>query len=433
MLDILQVLSCPVCGGDLWLSEEKLCCSCGYYFKHTDNFYSMPSTGRDDKYASFYTSAYFKSSLYDYTSYRIDKILSFSMTKMGCRVLDVGCGPGEIAVRCAMLGGDVFGIDVSRDALRLSAESGIKRNIKLSLFEFDGRNIPFKDGTFDSIILADVVEHVDDSTLNDLIKECSRLLAAKGRVVIHTSPTKNIIVLTEAIKKLSLNKIDFHSRVVNPDYEFLHIRYHTRRSLMRVLKRNSLFPVIWGDLQYLKGSRLENLLIKLKIQDLFPDQLWCLATKDEACCRIKFKEIPYLGLIDVPSEIDLGDSDDLCLGHGFYNKEFNSFRWTGKAANLFMTIPEDGKEIYLQLHASNPDINKVPLHVSIYIGPDKLSEIYLSDFDIRDYSFRLPKNIKTGTAELKVAVDRTFIPKEFGINEDTRALGVAIHKIGIKN
>ena len=432
MLDILKVLTCPVCHGDLRSSDEELRCSCGYYFRHADNFYSMPQNGQEDKYASFYTDTYFTSSLYDYTSYRIDKILSFSRPRKGHRVLDVGCGPGEIAVRCAMSGADVFGIDVSRDALRLSAENGIKQNVKLNLFEFDGRNIPFKDGTFDSIILADVVEHVEDDTLNDLIKECSRILAAEGRIVIHTSPTKNIIALTKAIKLLSLHKIDFHSRVINPDYEFLHIRYHTSSSLKKILERNLLFPVIWGELQYLRGSRLENLLISLKIQNLFPDQLWCIATKNRPNSQMKSKEIAYLDFIDIPSELDLGDSADLCIGNGFYDKEFNSFRWAGKAAKLFLTIPEDSTQIYLQLHASNPDIDKTPLRVSLYAGQDKVSDIYLTDYEVHDYSFRLPENIKPGTTELKVVVDRTFIPKESGMNEDTRALGVAIHKIGTR-
>lgn len=131
--------------------------------------------------------------------------------------------------------------------MRLSAERSAREGVVVNLFEFDGENVPFKDAVFDSIILSDVVEHVEDDTLNLLLRESARLLRPEGRLIIHTSPTKNIIDLTKMLKILSLGMMDLHSRLINPDYEFLHVRYHSMRSLRRLLKKNMLHPVIWGE------------------------------------------------------------------------------------------------------------------------------------------------------------------------------------------
>ena len=108
-------------------------------------------------YSDLYTEEYYKCPFYDYTSYRLEKIVALARPGPSRRILDLGCGPGEIAVRCAQQGAEVFGVDVSRDALRLSAERAAKNNVRLGLFEFDGMRIPFSDSIFDSVVLSDVV------------------------------------------------------------------------------------------------------------------------------------------------------------------------------------------------------------------------------------------------------------------------------------
>jgi len=140
---------------------------------------------------------------------------------------------------------EVYGIDVSKDALRLSSERCAREKVRVRLFEFDGEKVPFKESMFDSIILSDVVEHVEDETLDLLLGECARLLKSDGRLIIHTSPTRNIIHLTKIIKSASFGRYDLHARLVNPDYEHLHVRYHSLGSLRRLLKKNSLYPIMW--------------------------------------------------------------------------------------------------------------------------------------------------------------------------------------------
>jgi len=432
MLDLAEIVRCPHCGGEMSWAGDDLCCDCGYCLEFCDNFFNVKDKiDKTGGYAEFYTKKYYKSSLYDYTGYRLDRIIGFAMSGEGRRILDLGCGPGEIAVRCAKRGAEVFGIDVSRDALRLSAERSAREKVKVNLFEFDGEIIPFRDSTFDSIVLSDVVEHVEDETLNVLVRECARLLNSEGRLIIHTSPTKNIIALTKMLKMVSLGRVDLHSRLVNPDYEFLHVRYHSKGSLRRFLKRNSLHPVIWGEVRYLADSWLPKLLGRLGMGDIFSDQIWCVAFKDGRFLKPNRGKKPYMSLIEPKSEIDLGRCDDLYINYGFYDSEFDSFRWTEKRASLFVNVPEDHDHVEIQLHTSNPDVDKEPIRIDLYLGDHLISRFYLSDWEMQVRTFKIDEKIMPGMAELRLEVERTFVPKEHGMNEDPRELGVAIHRVVI--
>ncbi|GIN20060.1 MAG TPA: class I SAM-dependent methyltransferase [Bacillus bacterium] len=55
----------------------------------------------------------------------------------GNRVLDLGCGTGELSIRLLKQGFDVTGVDVSEDMLAVSAEKADKEGVALPLFQQD--------------------------------------------------------------------------------------------------------------------------------------------------------------------------------------------------------------------------------------------------------------------------------------------------------
>ena len=385
----------------------------------------------DESYSRFYTRDYFNSSLYDYSSYRLSRILELAQPGIGKRVLDLGCGPGEIAVRCAKRGAEVYGIDVSGDALELSAERCKKEDVMVHLLKFDGQRIPLKDATFDSIILSDVVEHVDDETLSMLVKECTRLLIPEGRMVIHTSPTKNIITLSRFLKRATFGGVDLHSRLVNPDYEFLHIRYHSKGSLRTVLTRCMLHPLLWGEFRYLSWTKMPMWADVLGLRDTLADQLWCLAFKDPERAKEARQDRPYLDTAQLSSKVNFGRCDELCINYGFYHSEKDGFRWTSRAASLFIEIPDSYSHMVIWVQTVNPGVAQRPVKVSIFLADRKIMEFRLKDQMMREFSGAIKKGLRPGPAELRLTVDGTFVPKELGINEDGRELGVAVHRIEI--
>ena len=80
------------------------------------------------------------------------------------RVLDIGCGSGDLAARVMRLRPDVsiVGIDVL-----------VRPGTAIPVTEFDGYHAPFPDGAFDAAMIVDVLHHADDPEA--LLAEAARV------------------------------------------------------------------------------------------------------------------------------------------------------------------------------------------------------------------------------------------------------------------
>jgi 2-polyprenyl-3-methyl-5-hydroxy-6-metoxy-1,4-benzoquinol methylase len=102
----------------------------------------------------------------------------------GVRVLEVGCGTGDLCRALAELGAEVTGIDFSQEAIRLAIEKGRG--------DFRCQPLDQHEGRYDVVISFGVLEHLDDpfkalrkmSTLADeLILACPSWLNTRGYVL----------------------------------------------------------------------------------------------------------------------------------------------------------------------------------------------------------------------------------------------------------
>lgn len=173
------------------------------------------------------------------------------------------------------------------------------------------------------------------------------------------------------------------------------------------------------------------ILGRLGLGEIFSDQLWCVALKGRGSLKKIRSNKPYLSLMEPKSEIDLGKCADLYINYGFYHSESDSFRWTMKGCSLFINVPEDRDRLEIELHTSNPDVVEDPLLIDLYLGNRKISRFSLSDMDIKVFRFDIDEEMAPGMTELRLEVDRTFVPKELGMNNDPRELGVAIYRVSI--
>lgn len=106
------------------------------------------------------------------------------------RVLDVGCGAGEIAERIAReIGADVVALDASQRMVDLTRERGVEAVLG------DIQALPFDDGSFDCVIAGWVLYHVVDRAT--AIAECARVLRPGGRFVAATLADDNLAELWE--------------------------------------------------------------------------------------------------------------------------------------------------------------------------------------------------------------------------------------------
>ncbi len=98
------------------------------------------------------------------------------------RVLDLGCGPGNLLDYLAPHG-DTFGSDFSQDALRFCAGRGFRR-----LFRADFHALPLRDDCFDLVTCIDVLEHLEDD--RRAIGELVRILRPGGLLVVSVPAFK---------------------------------------------------------------------------------------------------------------------------------------------------------------------------------------------------------------------------------------------------
>ncbi|MEX2246699.1 MAG: class I SAM-dependent methyltransferase [Dehalococcoidia bacterium] len=122
---------------------------------------------------------------------RFEKALSLAGALRGRRVLDVGCGRGELVIQSALRGAEAWGIDYAPAAVGIAREAidaagGVRGRAHAR--EMDVKALTFGDGHFDAAFLMDVVEHLYPAELSRALDELHRVLAPGGRLIVHTSP-----------------------------------------------------------------------------------------------------------------------------------------------------------------------------------------------------------------------------------------------------
>lgn len=91
--------------------------------------------------------------------------------------LDVGTGTGEVLLKSQNKGLKV-GIDLSKDMIKLAKE---KCRV-CKLLAADGENMPFKDGSFNSMVLSLVFRHLVNR--KSFLKEAKRVLKKGGELAL---------------------------------------------------------------------------------------------------------------------------------------------------------------------------------------------------------------------------------------------------------
>src|SRR5262249_18051999 len=101
------------------------------------------------------------------------------------RVLEVGCGRGELSERIAReLGADVVAVDQSERMVELTRARGIEAIVS------DVQELPFADAAFDCGLAAWMLYHVPD--LDQGLSELTRVLRPGGRLVAVTNTERNL-------------------------------------------------------------------------------------------------------------------------------------------------------------------------------------------------------------------------------------------------
>jgi SAM-dependent methyltransferase len=99
--------------------------------------------------------------------------------KPGQRVLDLGCGAGKMALFAHDHGARAAGVDAAPFFLPAAAAA-------VDLVRGDLRRLPFRKGAFAAAWSIDVLEHLDEPGVAELLVEARRVLAPGGALFVYT-------------------------------------------------------------------------------------------------------------------------------------------------------------------------------------------------------------------------------------------------------
>jgi 2-polyprenyl-3-methyl-5-hydroxy-6-metoxy-1,4-benzoquinol methylase len=180
----------------------------------------------------------------------IDSVIAkFKTDKL--KVLDIGCGNGNISRYIGSKGHLVTGIDISKSAIDKAIELNEMKNV--AFFNISAENLN-SNQKFDLIICSEVIEHLNIpenviSTLKNLLKHKGVLIVTVPngfgpREVLITKPIqwlkKNKPSLFTVINNIK-SKMGFTGQTIQSDADDLtHVQFFTKKSLTNLISKHNL-------------------------------------------------------------------------------------------------------------------------------------------------------------------------------------------------
>ncbi|MFN2190060.1 MAG: class I SAM-dependent methyltransferase [Candidatus Promineifilaceae bacterium] len=223
---------------------------------------SLPSTLYTEEYFLTACEGYdvFLESEGKHLSRRLQDAFEKAEVAAGMRLLDVGCGRGEIIRHCMRLGVEAYGIDYAEVAAQMTANVIEKESegintaaIPAGVCLADAKRLPFPSGYFDRILLFDVVEHLYPWELDRALHEIRRVLSPDGKLVIHTAPNRWYDTYAYPIVRFGRRLIGQgdsypkNPRTIIPANEDVHVNEQDMRSLNQTLKKAGFIGKVWLD------------------------------------------------------------------------------------------------------------------------------------------------------------------------------------------
>src|SRR5262249_38580810 len=97
------------------------------------------------------------------------------------RVLDLGCGPGPLALAFAPLVGEVVGVDPEPEMLRVAREEAARAGLRIELREGSSRELGADPGTFGLVVIGRAFHWMDRQ---ETLLRLDRIVEPRGAVAL---------------------------------------------------------------------------------------------------------------------------------------------------------------------------------------------------------------------------------------------------------
>jgi SAM-dependent methyltransferase len=134
------------------------------------------------------------------------RVFELAAPRAGERVLDLGCGRGEVVLAALRAGAEVWALDFSPSAIELT-QATVRANqpdaeSRLQLLACDAAEMSFEQNFFDCVLTSDFVEHILPERLSAIIDKIHNQLKPGGRFIVHTSPSVGYMYFGQYVARL---------------------------------------------------------------------------------------------------------------------------------------------------------------------------------------------------------------------------------------
>ena len=168
---------------------------------------------------------------------RLDSVIKLIPRKEGIKILDAGCGEGQLLGKIAeLMSAKLYGVDVTAVAI----ESAKKRFKEAKFSLGDITNLPYKNNLFDVVICTEVIEHI--RKYKEAIKELKRVVKEGGLLII-TFPNEPICIFSRLIF-LRKPRIEDHVNSFSPSKMKKEVNLRMKRKVNLPLNMPDLISLI---------------------------------------------------------------------------------------------------------------------------------------------------------------------------------------------
>lgn len=217
---------------------------------------------------------------------RLQEVYNLVNPSQKDRILDIGCGRGELAYALAASGAEVTGVDYSEAAIKIADRvfGGKVKNLKY--VQADIMKMENMDA-YDKVVMSDVVEHIEQDFLEEIFEKISRTLGVQGVLIIHTAPNKDYYGKTyPRVREQALAYGHYMPKEPRSYYEqLMHINEQSPEGLRKTLEKYFLNVLVWT------GSMPEIGLFKSEAESCLDNDIFAYACNNEAAMECMMKEI----------------------------------------------------------------------------------------------------------------------------------------------